>query len=264
MPRSPRQFRGPANLSTLMHCDLTGYALAAAAAGVSILAMAQPSEAEIVYTKAHQIIGRNGSCAIDLNHDGVTDFTIHNHFLLFGSSHRSFWISNVVEAIPAPGNKVLVAREFSAGAYLPGYPIGPERRTIARQAAIAGSWGSSGGYSVGLWNNVSNRYLGFQFQIDGEIHYGWARLSVVQDRDKLLFPTELSGYAYETEPNKPIIAGDTGTVPENDVHSGATGKIFGVPQTEAKSAAALGVLALGANGLAIWRRTESLAPETTQ
>ena len=35
------------------------YALAAGAAGVQLLALAPPAEAEIVYTGAHQAIGRN-------------------------------------------------------------------------------------------------------------------------------------------------------------------------------------------------------------
>jgi len=33
------------------------YALAASAAGVSLLALAPPSEADIIYTKAHAVLG---------------------------------------------------------------------------------------------------------------------------------------------------------------------------------------------------------------
>ena len=68
--------------------DLTVYALAAGAAGVGVLALAQPSTAEIIYTSAHQTIRPNHRFAIDLNHDGITDFTIQNIFRDGGS--RSF------------------------------------------------------------------------------------------------------------------------------------------------------------------------------
>ena len=43
-----------------------------------ILALAAPSEAKIIYTHAHKVIGNNGHLAIDLNHDGRTDFTLQD------------------------------------------------------------------------------------------------------------------------------------------------------------------------------------------
>src|ERR1039458_9779518 len=61
-----------------LHNSLALYALAAGATGVGVLALAQPAEGEVVYTPAHEVIGRNQSFAIDLNHDGITDFTIQN------------------------------------------------------------------------------------------------------------------------------------------------------------------------------------------
>jgi hypothetical protein len=47
----------------------------AAAAGVGILALAQPSEAEVVFTPVNQTISP-GSLALDLTNDGTTDFNI--------------------------------------------------------------------------------------------------------------------------------------------------------------------------------------------
>jgi len=41
----------------------------ASAAGVSLLALVQPSEAKIVYTKSHHVIGTNVICGLDL-HNG--------------------------------------------------------------------------------------------------------------------------------------------------------------------------------------------------
>jgi hypothetical protein len=52
------------------------YTLAAGAAGVCILALAQPAEAKIVYTPANIRLGMNQHYDLDLNHDGITDFSI--------------------------------------------------------------------------------------------------------------------------------------------------------------------------------------------
>ena len=52
------------------------FAGAAVVAVVSVLALTQPSEAKIVYTHANVVINFNEFYNLDLNHDGVTDFTI--------------------------------------------------------------------------------------------------------------------------------------------------------------------------------------------
>jgi hypothetical protein len=49
MKRSPRP-RKTADLSDSVHRQLNLYALAAGAAGVGMLALSQPTEAEIIYT----------------------------------------------------------------------------------------------------------------------------------------------------------------------------------------------------------------------
>ena len=56
--------------------------------------------------------------------------------------------------------------------------------------------------------NTKRRYLGLQFMIGNEIHYGWARLKVLYQGGPG-FQATITGYAYETIPNKPIIAGKT-------------------------------------------------------
>jgi hypothetical protein len=66
--------RKPACLSQSVHNRLNMYALAASAAGVTLLALAPPSEAEIIYTKAQHVIPKGGHYNLDLNHDGKTDF----------------------------------------------------------------------------------------------------------------------------------------------------------------------------------------------
>jgi hypothetical protein len=77
MNSHPRQ-RRTAKLSKSVCRQLNSYALAASAAGVGMLALAQPAEAKIVYTPAHIAVPINTFLPLDLNHDGVNDlsFTI--------------------------------------------------------------------------------------------------------------------------------------------------------------------------------------------
>jgi hypothetical protein len=64
------------------------YAVAAVVALVSVFAWTQPSEAKIVYTHANVVLScETNFCDqqynLDLNHDGVTDFTITVKFIIF-------------------------------------------------------------------------------------------------------------------------------------------------------------------------------------
>jgi hypothetical protein len=97
---------------------------------------------------------------------------------------------------------------------------------------------------------VGNKFLDVRFEIDGNVHYGWARFSVT-------FPplrAHLTGYACETEPNKTILAGDRGFgVDEGETPEGATLDHDGAPQP-----ASLGLLGLGSLTLDTWRQGKDL------
>ncbi len=88
MKQSGRPRRAPSNLSDSVHRQLNMYALAASAAGVGMLALTQPAEAKIVYTKTHQVIGPHGTYHLSLNHKG-TDFVIFEHGSVFGFTYLS-------------------------------------------------------------------------------------------------------------------------------------------------------------------------------
>jgi len=113
-----------------------------------------------------------------------------------------------------------------------------------------------GSRDLGYWPNVTNRYLGLKLIINGETHFGWARLTVQVSEPSIL--AELSGYAYETTPNQAILAGktsgaaaDSGSTRTRLPHS--TPRV-GQPGSQPTS---LGLLALGAQGIPFWRREES-------
>jgi hypothetical protein len=87
-----------------------------------------------------------------------------------------------------------------------------------------------------------------RFQIKGKTHYGWARLNV--SVHKLSIVATLTGYAYETIPNKSIIAGRTKGPDDMEQPDAAL-------TTPTPEPATLGALAMGARGLSIWRREET-------
>jgi hypothetical protein len=62
--------------------------------------LAQPAQAEIVYTPANVTIGPNQSYALDLNHDGIIDFTIMNQI----TSTASKFELNLFVQNPGGGN----------------------------------------------------------------------------------------------------------------------------------------------------------------
>jgi hypothetical protein len=101
--------------------------------------------------------------------------------------------------------------------------------------------------------------LGLKFVVNGEVHYGWARLSVTLGHNRQLgdVVATLTGYAYETVPEMPIAAG---RITGSDVitEPPETGEIT-PPEPSAAPApapATLGLLARGALALDLWRRSQ--------
>ena len=101
---------------------------------------------------------------------------------------------------------------------------------------VAYYWRSYQSLNRGYWFNVTDRYLGLKFVVNGNTHYGWARLSVSSG----FVTATLTGYAYETIPNKSII----------------TGKTKGADIVTIQDAS-LGHLARGASAMQAWRVRES-------
>jgi len=110
--------------------------------------------------------------------------------------------------------------------------------------SFSGGWVNS--------HHVENGYLGLRFFIKGKLHYGWARCTVRTETTGVT--AIVRGFAYETIPNKDIIAGKTHDA--DDHAEQLSPASFAVP---APKSASLGALAMGASGLSIWRRKNLLA-----
>jgi hypothetical protein len=244
---------GPRKTATLpksIHQQLNMYALVASAAGVSLLALAQPAEAEIVYTPANRPFPHNKTVFLDLNKDGTNDFK----FMLHSSHHTGgFFYSLRVEG-SGPSNEIWFAgtsagRLECAAALPKGIAVGPGHPF--RQGYLQMFFAASGDNNPdGLhcpWVAAKTQpYLPVRFSIAGAVHYGWVRFTAGIQR------ATLTGYAYETIPNKPIITGRTKGPDDSSME-----KPNASVAAPSCGPSTLGLLAMGAPGLSIWRREES-------
>jgi hypothetical protein len=216
------------------------YTLAASAVGVGTLGLSQPAQAKIVYTPAHHVILRGSRFTLDLNHDGIPDFHIR-HFS--GCTTDGFCTTRLyATGAPYKGNYVEGTRHIFNFAYAlkPGTRIGRTKPFLGHAMYYRFRSLNTYGHCTGPWINVKNRYLGFEFVIKGKIHFGWARLNVTCNLDSRRIGL-LTGYAYETVPNKSIITGKTKD-PDVTVEP-----------------ATLGHLAQGASAVPAWRLKQTTA-----
>jgi hypothetical protein len=215
---------------------MNAYALAAGAAGVSVLALAQPAAAEIVFTPSDAILPLNQYISIDLNHDGTPDvrFLLNSHF------YHTFLGDLTVKG---DGGVIGMVEEFgvrSAAPLLVGATIGPDQQFAKANLRMATSHGADiPSYYIysrtekGAWGNLQNRFLGVRFVIDGTIHYGWIRMTVGSSTRPL--SATITGYAYETTPDQAIKAGQ--------MSEEASAPALSSPVVDS-----LGALALGSSG----------------
>ena len=207
------------NRSFSMEKALSAYTLAAAAAGVSLSALTTPSEAKIIYTSGKTRIPINQPFSLDVNNDHNPDFTILDRtYKGSGSSHIAVLRLDLNgNAVWGRGSFVYPPHGSVKGVFasdLPrGFKIHASKRYFlpVKSAAMGFSFsGPDSNYiytTQGQWVESKKRYLGLKFMINGKEHYGWARFDVLLKRNLHVIEATLTGYAYETIPNKPIIAG---------------------------------------------------------
>jgi hypothetical protein len=226
----------------------------ASAVGLGVLALPPAGNAEVVFTPANQSINEQArKLKIDFNHDGIPDASLSlQGYCNSGSGFRECFGS--IFALGLRGNEAMTSGGGFASAAKIGKIIGRKDQfqdfpEMAKGRFIFNGFnGTSTHTSKGPWVNVTSRYLGFKFKIDGEAHYGWARVTTQG------FPgvpsARLTGYAYETVANQPIVAGmhaesEAQIVPQD------SGDV--TTQTYAHEGS-LGMLAVGAPALEISRK----------
>ncbi len=251
---------------------LSLYSLAAAAASVGALALAQPAEGEIIITNKTIPIHANTAVLLDLNGDGVTDF----EFFLSHYTIDQYGFNNLLLFPTARGADAVIGADYSASAMLRGAKIGPGGPFIHTYAGYGipieesflctQNCGQKSGYSfdqglLGKWaGGQPNRFVGVRFKINGKTHYGWVRLTVtVKHKGSGKGPTgsfsaTITEYGYESVANKACDAGLSGpSIPSDDQTMAVSeqGRVR-------KTGPALGALALGAEAMPLWRREEAI------
>jgi len=253
MPRHSFRRRAPAVLSQVLDHNLDLYSVAAMAAGVTLLALGSSAEAKVVVTqKAISILPRE-LVSIDLNHDGLNDFQFSLNSYRGGCSIYSDLKLKALTGGAVVGAPISSTRVY-ASALVRGAKVGPSANfgAISSQAGIERthrwqcSYGSHPRHFYGNWGgNEVNRYLGVKFQIHGSTHYGWIRLSIkFQDFDGMT--ATINAYAYDTVANQKISAGSTT----------ASAIQANVESVRTPGRPSLGALALGTDGLVLWKRKE--------
>jgi hypothetical protein len=185
--------RHASSLNDHLNKRLLAYMASASAAGVSMLAMTQSADAKVIYTPADRTI-TSGS-RLDLNNDGIPDYAFHSNLQICGTC-------GYFEIQALKFNKIMSGGNPLAS----GISVGPDEKFRAG-GAIMVDWCSCSGNpgTGGPWLGIQNEYMGFEFNIKGAAHFGWARFSVT-DKGGIT----LTGYAYETISLQPIVTGDTG------------------------------------------------------
>jgi hypothetical protein len=242
------KIRPRARLGHNLEKNLLAYA---AAASAGLLSAALPADAQIIYTPSNTpmaVAGRNSGPTfthLDLNNDGTRDFT-------FAMSYTSFYGSSTIrhkfylKVIPdqAGNGAVQDTGTPTTPALSQGEKIGPQQKFGADGLYLALSeFNGFGSRRSGSWRDVEFAFVGLKIMINGQVHYGWARIKfpypgTILEPGALGYPS-IYGYAYESTPNQAIVAGQTsGSAPKT-----STGN----------TPASLGMLAGGASGVSLWR-----------
>jgi hypothetical protein len=239
-----RKKRSVIHLSDFLEKRLIAYTAAASAAGVGMLACCQPAEGKVVSTLSWTQIVPGANVSLDLNNDGIPDFQFSN--LTSGTSVGRFRYGKL-KVLPQAGNAIW-GTGGSAAALGSGVTIGSSNRKLqaSHQFMVRGTYYEHSYlsyHSIGPWKQITRMYLGFKFIIQGEIHYGWARLNVAATNTGVY--AAVTKYAYETEPNTPIVTGQGG-VEKNKRPQGR--KRAGSVAFPPSATGTLGSLAAGALG----------------
>ena len=158
---------------------------------------------------------------LDIDNDGTTDFHLESI-----NSAELIWvesIANGVNAIRAVGGPFepyfIPLDENTVIAY-------PQEYYDAYGYLVLGLCTNLPFYCSYDWENITDKYLGLRILINGQTHYGWARLDVA-DTSKWT----IKDYAYQATPNTTILAGQMPTLGVEDEDQEVNIKIVTSPNT---------------------------------
>ena len=202
------------NTSTLQK-KLSAYAAAAGA----LFAMSESAQAQIVYTdipdEALTWYTEHYKYVLDLNNDGINDFSFKALHWFSASTD----MAEVTIASTYVTGSARVNAKFLSG-YAPfclPYAMNSGDGIDAGNNWILPSDGTSdyqhGAFEYcgvylghhGYWIDAGDKFVGLRVKAGNDYYYGWARLNVINCHHMII-----KDYAYNSTPNSPIHAGETG------------------------------------------------------
>ena len=169
------------------------------------------AQAQVVYTDvnpdySHDAPQDNGFAIypLDLNNDQTVDFLVASRDTVTANAHVRFTL-----AVPYGAGNAVAGETPSAYDYALALDINTmvdsTLNWIAASNTMAYNVDSNNPYNEN-WNGVTDKYLGLQFIVGGNTHYGWARLDSYAIGDSIV----VKDYAFEATPNVGILTGNMG------------------------------------------------------
>jgi hypothetical protein len=141
----------------------------------------------------------NESYSVDLDNNGVNDFEFLHEYKSYGICCSK----NALNLIGNTYNQLLI-KSFPDLVY----PLNPyygvdNSKIFVSNGLLLAFYINSMSYTAsqnGLFLGQCDKYIGVKFDISGETHYGWIRVSVMHQQNFYI-----SSWAYEAQPDTPII-----------------------------------------------------------
>lgn len=179
------------------------------AAMVGAVVVVGAAEAGIVYTvpdapitASAMVPNGQASAPIDIDNDGVPEFTIHAYHVM-GVPWSAFgtFVRSDRPGAYLPWEELL--EPLAAGAYIG--PGDPEEYQFSGRAPFFEWVGIAGD---GSWTfNDPPAFFGFRFETGGVSHFGWARAQITYSPSPQAYAVTVFEYAYEAGPGVAILAG---------------------------------------------------------
>ena len=173
--------------------------------GALSLAIAGVADAtgQIIYTDVDpDFVGGSGdSFFLDFDVDAVDDIVV-NQF--YNVSYE------LLQAVPTGANGVL-AQSAGGFFYASNLSYGAAISAGAGSFRSFGDFCAGGGYAGSQHCGAGEGYLGVEFDISGNTHYGWVRVDVADSSNFIILD-----YAYEATPDTKILAGNILSVGDFD------------------------------------------------
>ncbi len=171
---------------------LAGYS----ATAFALAAFTANAEGQVVYSGLKNIVVKNTKDSLDIDGDGIKDFSIINNL---GISNKGF-IKNLQAGNSWHGS---ASNKWVYAFYSRAYII--STNVFFNGTGLLGGFNSSTSTHSGYFPGQGNKFIGIKFKIGTDTHYGWIRINMPTNVDSV----KIIDWAYQKLPDQRIVTGDT-------------------------------------------------------